>query len=60
MKKVQEYFDLTGRVAAVTGGCGLLGQEFCRTLAEAGAQVVVVDLDGDKARQVADGLCASG
>lgn len=43
--KIQEKFDLTGRVAVVTGGVGLLGTEFCRTLAEAGAAVAVVDLN---------------
>ena len=42
---IQEKFDLTGRVAVVTGGVGLLGAEFCRTLAEAGAAVAVVDLN---------------
>jgi NAD(P)-dependent dehydrogenase (short-subunit alcohol dehydrogenase family) len=42
---IQKKFDLTGRVAIVTGGPGLLGQEFCRTLAEAGATVVVADLN---------------
>ena len=42
---IQQKFDLTGRVAIVTGGVGLLGAEFCRTLAEAGAAVVVVDLN---------------
>ncbi len=38
-------FDLTGKVAIVTGGPGLLGKEFCRTLAEAGASVVVADIN---------------
>ncbi len=57
---IQEKFDLTGRVAVVTGGAGLLGTEFCRTLAEAGAAVVVADIDGDAARRVAQALTGSG
>ena len=58
--KIQEKFDLTGRVAIVTGGVGLLGAEFCRTLAEAGAAVVVVDLNGEAAAKVADSLTNAG
>jgi len=38
----------------------LLGREFCRTLAEAGAAVAVVDLNGDAANQVADELVKNG
>ena len=33
---IQDKFNLEGRVAIVTGGAGLLGVEFSRTLAEAG------------------------
>jgi 2-deoxy-D-gluconate 3-dehydrogenase len=58
--KIQEKFDLSGRVAVVTGGVGLLGAEFCRTLAEAGATVVVVDLNGSASQAVADSLTDSG
>ena len=58
--KIQEKFDLTGRVAVVTGGVGLLGAEFCRTLAEAGAVVAVVDLNGPASQAVADSLTSSG
>lgn len=58
--KIQEKFDLTGRVAVVTGGVGLLGAEFCRTLAEAGAAVAVVDLNGSASQAVADSLMSSG
>ncbi|HEX2697558.1 MAG TPA: SDR family oxidoreductase [Anaerolineales bacterium] len=58
--KIQEKFDLKGRVAVVTGGVGLLGAEFCKTLAEAGAAVAVVDLNGEAAAKIADGLHANG
>jgi 2-deoxy-D-gluconate 3-dehydrogenase len=58
--KIQEKFDLAGRVAVVTGGVGLLGAEFCRTLAEAGAAVAVVDLNGSASQAVADSLTSSG
>ena len=57
---IQEKFDLTGRVAVVTGGVGLLGAEFCRTLAEAGAAVVVVDLNASASQAVADSLAKDG
>ena len=57
---IQEKFDLTGRVAIVTGGVGLLGKEFCKTLAEAGAAVAVVDLNTDAAKKVAEELNADG
>ena len=57
---IQEKFDLTDRVAVVTGGIGLLGREFCWTLAEAGAAVAVVDLNGEAVNKVADELTQDG
>jgi len=57
---IQNKFDLTGRVAVVTGGVGLLGTEFCRTLAEAGAAVAVVDLNASASQGTADSLTKSG
>ncbi len=59
MTDILQKFDLTGRVAVVTGGAGLLGAEFCRTLAEAGAAVVVVDLNAEAAEAVAGSLSKS-
>lgn len=58
--KIQDKFDLTGRVAVVTGGVGLLGAEFCRTLAEAGASVAVVDLNASASQETADSLTKNG
>lgn len=57
---IQQKFDLTGRVAVVTGGVGLLGTEFCWTLAEAGAAVAVVDLNAASSAGTADSLTKSG
>ena len=57
---IQDKFDLKGRVAVVTGGAGLLGTEFCKTLAEAGAMVVVADLNQAAAEKVAQGLIDAG
>jgi 2-deoxy-D-gluconate 3-dehydrogenase len=47
-------FDLSGRVAIVTGGAGLLGTGYCHTLAGAGAHVVVADINGEAASRLAE------
>ena len=44
----KSLFELNGRTAVVTGAVGILGQRFCRGLAEFGAQVAVVDLDPER------------
>jgi NAD(P)-dependent dehydrogenase (short-subunit alcohol dehydrogenase family) len=46
-------FDLSGRAAIVTGGAGLLGSEFCKTLVEAGARVVIAELELPAAERLA-------
>ena len=58
--KIQDKFDLKGRTAVVTGGAGLLGVEFCKTLAEAGAAVAVVDLNATGSQKVTETLTKGG
>lgn len=60
MKKINSLFDLSGRTAIVSGGAGLLGAEFCITLAEAGASVVVADIDTKAALEVSEELKRRG
>lgn len=53
-------FDLSGRVALVTGGGGVIGGSSARALARAGADVVIVDLRHDAAAAVAADITALG
>ncbi len=55
-----ELFDLTGRVAVVTGGSRGLGREMVLAFAEHGADVVVASRKLDNCRQVAADVEALG
>lgn len=52
--------DLNNKVAAVTGGGGILCSGFSKVLAQCGAKVAVLDLRGENARAVADEINKSG
>lgn len=45
---VMDVFDLTGELAVITGGAGLLGRKHSEALIEAGAGVVILDNDNAK------------
>src|SRR3954468_5136550 len=51
---------LDGRVAIVTGAARGIGRATAELLSEHGASVLVNDLDGDLARQAAEGLPREG
>ena len=52
----RNLFDLEGKVAVVTGGCGILGRHFCSALAAYRAHVVVADLDPQACENLAGQL----
>lgn len=51
-----DHYSLLNKTALVTGSCGLLGREHCKALSEAGAAVVVTDIDQTLCEEVAAGL----
>lgn len=56
--RARSLFDLTGRVAIVTGGAGLLGYQHGAILAAAGAHVVLLDLAATHPQRRAEELSA--
>ena len=52
--------DLTGKVAVITGGGGILCSVMAKALAKAGAKVAILDLRAEAAEQVANEIVADG
>lgn len=57
---VSDAFSLEGRVAAVSGGGSGLGSAIAAGLAQAGAAIAVLDIDEEKAAEVAATIGAAG
>lgn len=57
---IKELFDLSGKVAVVTGGSIGLGFQMAKALAEAGADVVISARKEDRCRKAADELKTFG
>ena len=52
--------NLTGKVAVVTGGAGVLCREFCRALAACGAKTAIVNRTLSRAEALADEIRLAG
>ena len=57
---LKELFDLTGKVALVTGGVGWLGSSMSTALAELGASVIVTSRSAERAEASAKELPSPG
>jgi NAD(P)-dependent dehydrogenase (short-subunit alcohol dehydrogenase family) len=53
-------FDLTGKVAVVTGGSGILGRTMCAGLAKQGATVMILDRNPESGEALKAEILASG
>lgn len=60
MSQVQSLFNLTGHTALVTGASSGIGRHMAKTLAQAGAHVIVAARRIDKLQALVDELKASG
>lgn len=54
MRDLKTLMDMTGRRALITGGAGHLGRTMGDSLAELGAEVLLVDVSGAPTQRVAD------
>jgi NAD(P)-dependent dehydrogenase (short-subunit alcohol dehydrogenase family) len=57
---VSKLFNLENRVAVVTGGASGLGAAIAAGLAQAGAAIAVVDVDGERAAEVCASITDAG
>ncbi len=53
MADTRDLFDLSGRIAVVTGGAGLLGEQHAEAIASAGGIPVLVDVAAERADALA-------
>lgn len=53
---VRDVFDLTGRVAVITGGGGLLGMKHAEAVAELGGLPILVDINRARCEQAAGAI----
>jgi NAD(P)-dependent dehydrogenase (short-subunit alcohol dehydrogenase family) len=59
-RPLQRAFDLTNRVAAITGGGGVLGSSIACALAEIGVKVAILDISDQAARKTVADIQANG
>nr|WP_169926247.1 SDR family oxidoreductase [Petrotoga miotherma] len=60
VSKVEDYFNVEGKVIAITGGAGVLCSEMARSLGEAGGKIAVLDLSEKAMAMLSNELTEKG
>jgi len=60
VSKVDDYFNVEGKVIAITGGAGVLCSEMARSLGEAGGKIAVLDLSEKATDMLSNELTEKG
>lgn len=58
MSNTLEKFNLTDKIAIITGGAGFLGEMHAEAVAQAGGNPVLADVEGMLARNIAKRISA--
>jgi NAD(P)-dependent dehydrogenase (short-subunit alcohol dehydrogenase family) len=59
LMNIKEQVNLSGRVAAITGGAGHIGMAIAGGLAELGASIVIIDINETRAQEAAAAIALS-
>tara|TARA_Y100000590_G_C15747471_1_gene1022721 strand:- start:3861 stop:4631 length:771 start_codon:yes stop_codon:yes gene_type:complete len=53
---INKYFNVTNKVAVITGGAGYLCSEMAKGLSSCGAKVIILDRNVEKAKKIANSI----
>ncbi|WP_113074600.1 SDR family oxidoreductase [Petrotoga sp. 9PW.55.5.1] len=56
MSRVNDFFNINGKIIAITGGAGVLCSQMARSLGEAGAKIVILDLSDKAMKELSEEL----
>jgi NAD(P)-dependent dehydrogenase (short-subunit alcohol dehydrogenase family) len=55
-KSIEKLFSLNDKVVVITGGAGMLGSQYAEVLSDAGAHVVITDINQESCDKVANNI----